>query len=100
VVQKREYVNEVNHIPEIPIYRGTADRAKLPHGYGADKTSPGAPVSGPIRPGGDSAPEGRTYVPEGTEKKPIVFRSIGIMQRSQYHAMSLWSSLSCRFFCH
>ncbi|MFO8165491.1 MAG: hypothetical protein ACQEQO_03340 [Thermodesulfobacteriota bacterium] len=25
----------------------------------------------------------RAYDPEGTEKKPIVFRSIGVMQRSQ-----------------
>ncbi|MGM0384104.1 MAG: hypothetical protein ACQEQO_11505, partial [Thermodesulfobacteriota bacterium] len=33
------------------------------------------------RPGGDSVPEGRAYAPEGTEKKPIVFRSIGVMQR-------------------
>ncbi|MFO8163790.1 MAG: hypothetical protein R6T98_04580 [Desulfatiglandales bacterium] len=46
-----------------------------------------------LRPGG-------AYAPEGTEKKPIVFRSKGVMQRSQYHAMCLWSSLSCRFFCH
>ncbi|MFO8163970.1 MAG: hypothetical protein R6T98_05495 [Desulfatiglandales bacterium] len=36
-----------------------------------------------LRPGGDSAPEGRAYDPEGTEKKPIVFRSIGVMQRSR-----------------
>ncbi|MFO8163165.1 MAG: hypothetical protein R6T98_01370 [Desulfatiglandales bacterium] len=35
-----------------------------------------------LRPGGDSVPEGRAYAPEGTEKKPIVFRSIGVMQRS------------------
>ncbi|MFO8165978.1 MAG: hypothetical protein R6T98_15775 [Desulfatiglandales bacterium] len=33
-----------------------------------------------LRPGGDSAPEGRAYAPERTEKKPIVFRSIGAMQ--------------------
>jgi len=36
--QKREYVSEVNNVPEIPIYRGNADRAKLPHGYVAEKT--------------------------------------------------------------
>jgi hypothetical protein len=35
-VQKREYVNNV---PEIQIYRGNADRAKLPHGYVAEKTN-------------------------------------------------------------
>ncbi|MFO8163810.1 MAG: hypothetical protein R6T98_04680 [Desulfatiglandales bacterium] len=28
-------------------------------------------------------PARRAYAPEGTEKKPIVFRSIGVMQRSQ-----------------
>ncbi|MGM0383605.1 MAG: hypothetical protein ACQEQO_08975 [Thermodesulfobacteriota bacterium] len=27
-------------------------------------------------------PARRAYAPEGTEKKPIVFRSIGVMQRS------------------
>jgi hypothetical protein len=59
-VQKREYVNEVNNVPKIPIYRGNADRAKLPHGYVAEKTNPGA----------------------SELKKPIVFRSIGFMQRS------------------
>ncbi|MFO8163208.1 MAG: hypothetical protein R6T98_01585 [Desulfatiglandales bacterium] len=36
-----------------------------------------------LRPGGDSVPEGRAYAPEGTEKKPIVFRSRGVMQRSR-----------------
>ncbi|MFO8163648.1 MAG: hypothetical protein R6T98_03845 [Desulfatiglandales bacterium] len=35
-----------------------------------------------LRPGGDSAPEGRAYAPEGTEKKPMVFLSRGVMQRS------------------
>ncbi|MFO8164628.1 MAG: hypothetical protein R6T98_08850 [Desulfatiglandales bacterium] len=35
-----------------------------------------------LRPGGDSVPEGRAYAPEGTDKKPIVFRSKGVMQRS------------------
>ncbi|MGM0382031.1 MAG: hypothetical protein ACQEQO_00840 [Thermodesulfobacteriota bacterium] len=29
-------------------------------------------------------PARRAYAPEGTEKKPIVFRSIGVMQRSRY----------------
>jgi hypothetical protein len=43
--------------PQAPIYRGNADRAKLPHGYVAEKTSPRASASGP----------------KGTEKKPIVF---------------------------
>jgi len=38
----------------------------LPHGYVAEKTSTGASASGP----------------EGTEKKPIVFRSRGVMQSS------------------
>ncbi|MGM0384017.1 MAG: hypothetical protein ACQEQO_11055, partial [Thermodesulfobacteriota bacterium] len=33
-----------------------------------------------LRPGGDSVPEGRAYAPEGTEKKPIIFRLIGAMQ--------------------
>jgi len=28
--------------PAGPIYRGNAERAKLPHGYVAEKTSPGA----------------------------------------------------------
>ncbi|MGM0382991.1 MAG: hypothetical protein ACQEQO_05820, partial [Thermodesulfobacteriota bacterium] len=28
--------------PQAPIYRGNADRAKLPHGYVFEKTSPGA----------------------------------------------------------
>jgi hypothetical protein len=42
LLQKREYDNEVNHVPEIPMYQGTADRAKLPHGYVAEKTRPGA----------------------------------------------------------
>jgi hypothetical protein len=28
--------------PQAPIYRGNAERAKLPHGYVAEKTSPGA----------------------------------------------------------
>jgi hypothetical protein len=28
--------------PQAPIYRGNADRAKLPHGYIAEKTSPRA----------------------------------------------------------
>ncbi|MGM0384339.1 MAG: hypothetical protein ACQEQO_12745 [Thermodesulfobacteriota bacterium] len=27
-------------------------------------------------------PARRAYAPEGTEKKPIVFRSIGVLQRS------------------
>jgi len=27
--------------PQAPIYRGNAERAKLPHGYVAEKTSPG-----------------------------------------------------------
>ncbi|MFO8165241.1 MAG: hypothetical protein R6T98_12025 [Desulfatiglandales bacterium] len=30
-------------------------------------------------------PARRAYAPEGTEKKPIVFRSRGVMQRSQNH---------------
>ncbi|MGM0383789.1 MAG: hypothetical protein ACQEQO_09910 [Thermodesulfobacteriota bacterium] len=47
-----------------------------------------------LRPGGDSAPEGRAYTPEGTEKKSIVFRSIGIMQRS--HSVDPPSSLITR----
>ncbi|MFO8163039.1 MAG: hypothetical protein R6T98_00715 [Desulfatiglandales bacterium] len=47
VVQKREEVNEADNVPEIPTYRGTADRAKfisggLTHGYVAEKTNPGA----------------------------------------------------------
>ncbi|MGM0384196.1 MAG: hypothetical protein ACQEQO_11985 [Thermodesulfobacteriota bacterium] len=42
-----------------------------------------------LRPGGDSVPEGRAYAPEGTEKKPIVFRSRGVMQRSQSLSFSL-----------
>ncbi|MFO8163236.1 MAG: hypothetical protein R6T98_01730 [Desulfatiglandales bacterium] len=29
-------------------------------------------------------PARRAYAPEGTEKKPIVFRSIGVMQRSRF----------------
>ncbi|MGM0382745.1 MAG: hypothetical protein ACQEQO_04525 [Thermodesulfobacteriota bacterium] len=33
-----------------------------------------------LRPGGDSVPEGRAYALEGTEKKPIFFRSRGVMQ--------------------
>jgi len=37
----------------------------LPHGHVAEKTNPGASA----------------YAPEGTEKKPIVFRSRGVMQR-------------------
>ncbi|MGM0382476.1 MAG: hypothetical protein ACQEQO_03145 [Thermodesulfobacteriota bacterium] len=28
-------------------------------------------------------PARRAYAPEGTEKKTIIFRSIGVMQRSQ-----------------
>ncbi|MFO8164882.1 MAG: hypothetical protein R6T98_10170 [Desulfatiglandales bacterium] len=28
--------------PQAPIYRGNAEGAKLPHGYVAEKTSPGA----------------------------------------------------------
>jgi len=28
--------------PQAPIYRGNADRAKLPYGYVAEKTNPGA----------------------------------------------------------
>jgi len=43
--------------------QANAEGAKLPHGYVAEKTSPGASASGP----------------EGTEKKLIVFRSIGVM---------------------
>jgi hypothetical protein len=60
--------------PQAPIYRGNAEGQNLsasgglPHGYVAEKTSPGASASGP----------------EGTEKKPIVFRSIGVMQRSPF----------------
>jgi len=42
MVQKREYVTEVNNVPETPIYRGNGDRAKFPHGYVAEKTNPGA----------------------------------------------------------
>jgi len=67
VVQKREYVNEVNNVPDIPIYRGKAEREKLHHGYVAEKTSPRASA----------------YAPEGTEKKPIVFRLRGVIQKSQ-----------------
>jgi hypothetical protein len=29
--------------PQAPIYRGNAEGAKLPHGYVAEKTNPGAP---------------------------------------------------------
>ncbi|MFO8166168.1 MAG: hypothetical protein R6T98_16730 [Desulfatiglandales bacterium] len=36
-------------------------------------------------------PARRAYDPEGTEKKPIVFRSIGVMQRSQLFLLSLLS---------
>ncbi|MFO8165024.1 MAG: hypothetical protein R6T98_10895 [Desulfatiglandales bacterium] len=32
-------------------------------------------------------PAWRAYAPEGTEKKPIVFRSIGVMQRSRFVRM-------------
>jgi hypothetical protein len=65
VVQKREYVNEVNHVPEFPMYRGNADRARfisggLPHGYVAEKTNPGL----------------LAYGQEGTEKKSTLFREI------------------------
>jgi hypothetical protein len=53
----------------IPARRGSrSEGAKLPHGYVAEKTNPGASASGG----------------EGTEKKPIVFRLIGFMQRSPY----------------
>ncbi|MFO8164743.1 MAG: hypothetical protein R6T98_09440 [Desulfatiglandales bacterium] len=31
-----------------------------------------------LRPGGDSAPEGRAYAPEGSEEKSIIFRLIGL----------------------
>jgi hypothetical protein len=40
--KKREYVNAFNNVPDIPIYRGNAERAKRPHGYVAEKTNPGA----------------------------------------------------------
>ncbi|MGM0382482.1 MAG: hypothetical protein ACQEQO_03175, partial [Thermodesulfobacteriota bacterium] len=33
-------------------------------------------------------PARRAYAPEGTEKKPIVFRSTGVMQRS-HHCLTL-----------
>ncbi|MFO8164695.1 MAG: hypothetical protein R6T98_09195 [Desulfatiglandales bacterium] len=41
--------------PQAPIYRGNAEGAKLPHGYVAEKTNPGALASGPegLRPGGN-----------------------------------------------
>ncbi|MFO8166143.1 MAG: hypothetical protein R6T98_16605 [Desulfatiglandales bacterium] len=32
-------------------------------------------------------PARRAYAPEGTEKRPIVFRSIGVMQRSHINNM-------------
>jgi len=47
--------------PQAPIYWGNAEGAKLPHGYVAEKTNPGALE---------------------LKKKPIVFRSRGVMQRS------------------
>ncbi|MFO8164747.1 MAG: hypothetical protein R6T98_09460 [Desulfatiglandales bacterium] len=43
-------------------------------------------------------PARRAYAPEGTEKKPIVFRSRGVMQRSHFsviherHAHTLFSA--------
>jgi hypothetical protein len=40
-----------------------------------------------LRPGGTSAPEGRACAPEGTEKKPMVVRSRGVMQRSQHNPL-------------
>ncbi|MFO8164730.1 MAG: hypothetical protein R6T98_09375 [Desulfatiglandales bacterium] len=55
--------------PQAPIYRGNAEGAKLPHGYVAEKTSPGAPE---------------------LKKKPIVFRSRGIMQRSRTIILRPW----------
>jgi hypothetical protein len=59
VVQKREEANEVNNVPEIPIYQGNAESAKLLHGYGVEKASLKALE---------------------LKKKPIVFRSTGVMQ--------------------
>ncbi|MFO8165720.1 MAG: hypothetical protein ACQEQO_08860 [Thermodesulfobacteriota bacterium] len=39
------------------------------------------------RPTREARPPARgAYAPEGTEKKPIVFRSIGVMQRFRYSA--------------
>ncbi|MFO8165058.1 MAG: hypothetical protein R6T98_11065 [Desulfatiglandales bacterium] len=35
-------------------------------------------------------PARRAYAPEGTEKKPIVFRSRGVMQRSLCLSRSNW----------
>ncbi|MGM0382194.1 MAG: hypothetical protein ACQEQO_01675 [Thermodesulfobacteriota bacterium] len=82
-VQKREYVNEVNNVPEILIYRGNAERPKfisggLPHGCVTKRPArePWPPAR--LRPGGDSAPEGRAYAPEGSEEKSIIFRLIGL----------------------
>ncbi len=40
--KKGEYINQFNDVPKLPIYRGNAERAKLPHGYVAQKTNPGA----------------------------------------------------------
>jgi beta-barrel assembly-enhancing protease len=40
-----------------------------------------------LRPGGDSAPEGRAYAPEGTEEKPIVTKEIGIIKLLQGGSM-------------
>jgi len=41
--------------PRAPIYRGNAKGAKLPHGYVAEKSNPGALASGPegLSPGGN-----------------------------------------------
>ncbi|MGM0384132.1 MAG: hypothetical protein ACQEQO_11655, partial [Thermodesulfobacteriota bacterium] len=46
-----------------------------------------------LRPGGDSVPEGRAYAPEGTEKKPIVFRSRGVMQKP--HSIYALAGFKC-----
>jgi hypothetical protein len=47
--------------PQAPIYRGNAEGAKLPHGYVAEKTSPGAPE---------------------LKKSPSSFDKRGVLQRS------------------
>ncbi|MFO8163404.1 MAG: hypothetical protein ACQEQO_02680 [Thermodesulfobacteriota bacterium] len=35
-------------------------------------------------------PARRAYAPEGTEKKPVIFRSIGVMQRSHLYDISCY----------
>ncbi|MFO8165572.1 MAG: hypothetical protein R6T98_13705 [Desulfatiglandales bacterium] len=73
--------------PQAPIYRGNAEGLRL--GEPPARRGQNSPMDTLLkRPTREPRPPARrAYAPEGTEKKPIVFRSIGVMQRSRTYPL-------------